>query len=809
MPNVPGTSKLTNNESDSSEDSRNNEPSTTSYSFSNSEYISKISSTNVNFCSSSSGNSSKQLFSTHQLSKPENDSDDDTSCEVVNVTNEVIYVSSDNEEPDYNHIYAKKYSESHYCSICKMKNTYNHNCFQYNNEFSTCLVPNCNILAKSVKDITPHIKQHMGMPPGAILCHQCFQENKLSERDINGYHTTCRINNLFKCYACNMIFHNMGEFATHKLKQHKGQLKDYNGNYLCLYCEISSSDMMMIIEHQKYCREFQNKKDQENYENECDRNNYIEPSRETTLLSDNINITKQVNKRAKGIRLPCSSKYMLFTCLKPSCNLIFINFSVFKCHHREHFGLGNELMCWQCCSPFTNLNFLRMHQVKGGCRTPGMFKCYECSIDFDNLQSLSIHKYTIHDGKLLMSKKSKKIIMCVFCDNEINISDFKIHLINCKANVKNIVYKNPQRRKKFGHKCSVCEKNCLTAAALTSHEKIHIPSTGKVANKRMNNTSIKSQNDQLVGVLDNTKINDEINQPTSSTYQSNDTSMSVGTDEDGFYYCTKCPKKFNSKKGLSAHFKFCFKPKLKLNLPRNYYCSECEEYYTRINFGHHWKTVHGIKLPYNKKRFSCNKCNYKFVYKVALTMHIEHVHCEVKNSATNNETLNSNVIMYPIVSETLLITDEDNYNGQYEENANNCGIQGNNDEQENKINCNTYQIDNDKEVEISNDDNTEKVKNNAQSITQIKNCEMEIEKTIINQDLIEVDSTNEMENNDEDIDYENCADEEIITINDDENNTSDEVDSFHCSDEMVDINATQNNTNEKEIIHPAFTSKEN
>lgn len=467
------TSRLTINESDSSKHSMNNTPSTTSYlPHTVSEHKTKVSSTHTNFGSSSNisiQSTSSQMFTVHQFTKPTyntaSDSDDDsTSCELLNANEEVISISSENEETEY------RCSALHYCSICKLKNNYDHECFHYNNEFSTCLVPSCNILAKSIKDIIPHLRQHMGMPSGAILCHRCFKENKISERDLNGFHTACRYNNVFKCYLCNVIFKTMPEFATHKLKNHKGQLRDSNGQYLCLYCEIASTDMMMIVEHQKYCREFQNNKEKQNAS--C-TSKYNQPLEEITL-SDDRNKTKQVFRKHKRPKFLNSSKHLLFTCLKPSCNLIFQNFATFKFHHREHFGIGNELMCWQCCSPFSNLNFLRMHQVKGNCRTPGMFKCYECSQDCGNLQSLSIHKYTEHNGKLIINKKGKKNIMCAFCKIKIDINNLKNHMISCELNNNKKDDSTPQQKNKEKfHECSVCPKKCLTLAALRSHEKIH------------------------------------------------------------------------------------------------------------------------------------------------------------------------------------------------------------------------------------------------------------------------------------------------------------------------------------------------
>lgn len=442
----------------------------------------------------------------------------------MDITNEVICISDDESPNDL--------SILNYCSICKTKKNFKHDCSKYNKEFSTCLMPNCNILSRSTRDFTPHYRQHIGIPAGVVLCHRCFKENKKSERDENGHHTNCNTTNLFKCYTCNVNFNNMAEFAFHKLKTHNGRLINSSGNYLCFYCEKSSQNLMDINEHIKHCLE-----NQTETVSEC--NTILKEETEKNILISK-NYTKKVNTPIKEEILPRSSTHLLFTCLKPSCNIIFQNFAIFKSHHREHFNIGNDLMCWQCCSPFSNLNLLRAHQVKGYCRTPGMFKCFECSEKYNDLQSLSIHKFIIHDGELMLSKKNKKNIKCPNCKNEIDILNLKSHLIKCqfkkdKKIIKpsnNIITSKPKLIKNVircaPFKCEFCCKVCLTAAALSSHIKIH----SNVPRKRMIRKQSKLINygeNEINTSLNNSQHNESIESDNLSVA---DTNNLIEIDED-------------------------------------------------------------------------------------------------------------------------------------------------------------------------------------------------------------------------------------------------------------------------------------
>lgn len=41
-------------------------------------------------------------------------------------------------------------------------------------------------------------------------------------------------------------------FANHKLRNHQCTLKNYEGDYLCYYCEKSSPDPVIINNHMMY-----------------------------------------------------------------------------------------------------------------------------------------------------------------------------------------------------------------------------------------------------------------------------------------------------------------------------------------------------------------------------------------------------------------------------------------------------------------------------------------------------------------------------------------------------------------------------
>ncbi|CAI6343588.1 unnamed protein product [Macrosiphum euphorbiae] len=713
---IPGTS----NASYSTPDSRNKEVATQkkSSSFTNSRSISKNGNENnynINGCSSSSiksnnkqGDSSRS-FITNQSKSVYVDSesdDEDPSCSVVKDPVEIVdLLSSDGEEPCKSSFKNESINEAeklYYCSICQKKNILNHDCSQNNKSFFTCLVPNCNILSRSKKDFTPHYRRHIGLSSHAVMCRRCYQEIKKTDRDASGhYHIRCRTVNLFKCYSCSVIFNSMEEFAYHKLKSHNGRLMNCFGNYLCFHCEKSAPDLTTIIEHTKHCLE-----NQANNITEYGMKLKEPTENETDLLPVKKSPLKNVLERKRGNmkKIPRSSTHILFTCLKPSCNLIFQNFNVFKFHHREHFELGNTLMCWQCCVPFSSLNNLRGHQVKGNCRIPGMFKCYECSEQFDDLQSLSIHKFTLHDGDLISNKKNNKNLICAYCHKGILIHNFKSHLIACQYNNvetnSKIIPKSKTtyiKKYKGPYKCMICNKVCLTAAALSSHVKIHNPSPPKkIVKERMSNTSLRTDADYGLGNLSGPNVkaeylemvntckrepeepnenstahfdeeiesiiematadeNNEIDAEMttlSDHYLSNETTESVNYDAYTIK-CTNCPRKFKSNSGLARHWQFCDQQNPSKTKPQRYYCTKCKKYFTRLTFFQHWRVYHGKRLPYHKyRRYSCKQCPFKFMYHIALIMHIEHEH-GVKDdtvAVTSNATPINCEVVLPIIS---------------------------------------------------------------------------------------------------------------------------------------------------------------
>ncbi|XP_027845717.2 LOW QUALITY PROTEIN: zinc finger protein 271-like [Aphis gossypii] len=359
----------------------------------------------------------------------------------------------------------------YYCNICQKDNVLDHNCFEYNKNFSTCLVPNCNILSRSIDDFMPHYQLHIGMSSSAVMCKRCYQEIEKSDFSANGCHVQCRKVNPFKCYTCNIIFNNMAEFAFHKLKKHNGRLMDSEGNYLCLYCEEYSTELPDVIGHIKNCLEGQSK-------------NVPHTIRiQLPAIGETYSIAKNTQKKNAPVQskknkknFSYTPKMSLFTCLKPSCNLIYQSSTAFKNHHRQHSGIKTGyLMCWQCCNGFKDLNGLRLHQARDNCPTPGIFKCDKCPENFDDIESLSVHKYTLHNGKFIAAVR-KKIIKCPFCKLETKVKGFKSHLIACEKKIKSIKTTNcTTNNLEDAYKCGICDKTFGAAVSLSNHLRVHKP----------------------------------------------------------------------------------------------------------------------------------------------------------------------------------------------------------------------------------------------------------------------------------------------------------------------------------------------
>jgi len=486
---------------------RNNEESSRKPRFKHSQSVSKRTNKNgtiLNKSSSSNneqGNSIKSLMTNHSNLKFDDESDDD-SCIIITTPIETVELSSDDEDSEYDNdnnenvgisyseetvelsqnqeiVYLSSDSEEneyinnvteklYYCSICQKKNVLNHNCSQHTKSFFTCLVPCCNILSRSKKDFIFHYQPHIGMSSSEVMCHRCFQGINQSNIDGNGCHIRCDTTNVFKCYLCNVRFNGIQEFAYHKLKTHNGILMDAHCNYLCLYCEESSPDILEITDHMKQCLKNQAK----NVTTASMKPK--KPTRnETELLPVKRNTTKNAKAYKNGNmkKIPRTSRHVLFTCLKPSCNKVFQSFINFKRHYRHHFELGNALVCWQCCMPFSDTSDLRAHQGRINCRTPGIYKCFKCSSKFDDLESLSIHKLTFHDGKLIASKKNRKTIMCAFCQMNINIFNFKSHLATCQK--KNGIKNKCTTKNKGTYPCLTCDRVFGSPISLSNHSRIH------------------------------------------------------------------------------------------------------------------------------------------------------------------------------------------------------------------------------------------------------------------------------------------------------------------------------------------------
>ncbi|KAE9527904.1 hypothetical protein AGLY_012728 [Aphis glycines] len=361
----------------------------------------------------------------------------------------------------------------YYCNICQKDNVLDHNCFEYNKNFSTCLVPNCNILSRSIDDFMPHYQLHIGMSSSAVMCKRCYQEIEKSDFSANGCHVQCRKVNPFKCYTCNIIFNNMGEFAFHKLKKHNGRLMDSESNYLCLYCEEYSPELSDVIGHIKSCLEGQSKNVPHTIRMKMpaiDKTKLISIAEKTQKKTAPVQRKKRNKKKSLY-----TSKMSLFTCLKPSCNLIYQSSSVFKKHYRQHHGIKTGYMvCWQCCNGFKDLNGLRLHQARDLCSIPGMFKCGKCPENFDDIESLSVHKYTFHNGNFIAAVR-KKIIKCPSCKLETKVKGFKSHLIACQKKIKSIKTTNCTNNLKGTYKCGICDKTFGAAVSLSNHSRIHKP----------------------------------------------------------------------------------------------------------------------------------------------------------------------------------------------------------------------------------------------------------------------------------------------------------------------------------------------
>ncbi|XP_050534809.1 zinc finger protein 91-like [Daktulosphaira vitifoliae] len=608
----------------------------------------------------------------------ENDDIYENPMSEITETNDIICISDSEESVDVENISQniKSNEESHYCSICK-KQQYNHDCSQFNKEFSTCLVPNCNIIFRAVRDFFPHYRQHIGMSPGSILCRQCYKENKKSSRDDNGEHIHSDMTNLFKCYTCNISFNSMLDIAQHKLTQHNSRIINSSGNYLCYYCEKSSPDLAKINDHIKYCKNNQLVKNQQN-KPETYSIPKIDPiSKSTnriTIKKNDVDLKKErLKTTTTTAAIPCklpvrTADQVLFTCLKPSCNIISQNFQNFKTHCRDHLNIGNNVMCWQCVSDFPDVTALRNHQTQGNCQKPGMFECFECSTKYDDIQGLSVHKLIVHECTIV--SKNRKTMICPFCKTEHNINVFRNHLTTCQNKQKKKVISNQTKtkliEKRTNFKCKYCKKICQTQAALVNHLKKH------ERLKTINSLSIKSNCDSTISNNKSVTSSIDVTETTNFPEKIIDSSRKISANNknklvniemfpfiNNLYFCIKCPKKFVSQAGLTEHWIHCSnvgikraKP-IKNKYPLNYYCTKCKEYYSCLEFGQHWKIKHGKKLVSNKyKRYSCRYCPSQFKYKIALAMHKEHEHNEESISNITEKKTVDCVVMLPIISQT-------------------------------------------------------------------------------------------------------------------------------------------------------------
>jgi len=377
-----------------------------------------VTQSNVLPSDSNSQSTSGQTSSNHQLIVPDN----------------VAYQSTDSDDTSIvdNDDYANNMLIN--CFLCQKYIKYDHNCWEYNNKIATCLVPNCNVVSRTLNEILPHYRHHIVLHFGETLCRVCrrsYQRNvdKICEFDECGSNNIS-INNVIKCYDCDIVFQTMLDLTRHKLEKHDCVFKHSTGKYICLHCDMASNNMTMIVTHSNGC--FANSLNFERYINKKHRQRSTANSSKGERNTQGVLIPKNIKKK----NIVNTKNHMLFACIKPSCKKIFISFGTFKNHHRKHFEIQNKLlMCWQCLAQFDSVKCLRMHQ-KTICRKPDIFACNECSKKHNDLEALSIHKYIFHDGDLKYSKRVKgNFINCKYCKQQTNVNTLKKHLIMCSFNL--------------------------------------------------------------------------------------------------------------------------------------------------------------------------------------------------------------------------------------------------------------------------------------------------------------------------------------------------------------------------------------
>lgn len=321
-----------------------------------------------------------------------------------------------------------------FCYICCKYLNYDHDCTEYNPTMATCMVPNCNVVSKLFKDILPHYYNHAVESSRTQLSRLCFPSYKRNETRTYNL-KICGLRNIMhrtlKCYECNITFKTMREFTQHKLQNHDCIIRHNTGKYICIHCGISSVEMSFFETHLNVCvkRLFVKRKIKEyNTNNQQSELNNTTNSSRGTKRSKNQIVKLETKKEKIGI----FKNDMLFTCLNPSCKLIFTSYNTFKNHYRQHFNIEkNSSMCWQCFTPFNRICDLRTHKASNYfCYNHDLFKCQECSEEHDDLETLSVHKFIVHDGELI-NYKHRIYIGCKYCKTQVIVTDLKNHLTNC------------------------------------------------------------------------------------------------------------------------------------------------------------------------------------------------------------------------------------------------------------------------------------------------------------------------------------------------------------------------------------------
>lgn len=108
----------------------------------------------------------------------------------------------------------------------------------------------------------------------------------------------------------------MAQFAHHKLKKHYSQLMNSSGSYLCLYCEKSSPDVILINEHTKSCR--RNQIEGNTQTNVTEQRVNLQEHEEESFNYNTNNASEEIDTNRNynpSMSTQKCANHLLFTCL--------------------------------------------------------------------------------------------------------------------------------------------------------------------------------------------------------------------------------------------------------------------------------------------------------------------------------------------------------------------------------------------------------------------------------------------------------------------------------------------------------------